>query len=296
GAIELTNGCPAWVMPNADGAGYYRFSMPGDALEALRERGISQLSVREQMALADSIEASFAAGELAYADALRALEPLAASRERAVARAPMQLIELAITHVLDDEGDARARRYAARLYQPHARRLGWRPRASEDPETLLLRADVLSFLANVAEDAAVRREAARLGRAYLGLGRSGAIDDDAVAPDLAELAVSVAIQEGGEAAFDHALALLASSTDPNVRTRLLRGLSTVADPALRARALALVLDARLRTNELFRPLMGPLGDPEGAAAVWAWLGEHYDAVAERMGPGLASYLPSAAGG
>src|SRR5690606_11329361 len=113
GAIELTNGCPAWVMPNADGAGYYRFSMPGDALEALRERGISQLSVREQMALADSIEASFAAGELAYADALRALEPLAASRERALARAPMQLIELAITHVLDDEGDARARRYAA---------------------------------------------------------------------------------------------------------------------------------------------------------------------------------------
>lgn len=208
----------------------------------------------------------------------------------------MQLIELAITHVLDDEGDARARRYAARLYQPHARRLGWRPRASEDPETLLLRADVLSFLANVAEDAAVRREAARLGRAYLGLGRSGAIDDDAVAPDLAELAVSVAIQEGGEAAFDHALALLASSTDPNVRTRLLRGLSTVADPALRARALALVLDARLRTNELFRPLMGPLGDPEGAAAVWSWLGEHYDAVAERMGPGFASYLPYAASG
>src|SRR5690606_24067310 len=93
GAMELANGCADWVMPNADGAGYYRFSLPPDALEALRRRGLAALGTREKMALADSVEASFSAGRIAYADALRALEPLAASEQRSVARAPMHLLQ-----------------------------------------------------------------------------------------------------------------------------------------------------------------------------------------------------------
>ena len=294
GTMELPSGCPAWVMPNADGVGYYRFTMPPEALEALRTRGLASLSVREQMALADSLEASFAAGTLAYADALRALEPLARSNERAVARAPMGLVELAIDRVLDDAGDARARAWASRVYRAHARRLGWTPRASDDPETQLLRAEVLGFLANVAEDAATRREAARRGRAYLGLGTDGAIHADAVSPDLAELAVSAAIQDGDAATFDHALGLLVASTDPAVRRRLVNALSAAREPALRARALELVLDPRLRVNETWSPLMGQLGDPAGTDAAWSWLNEHYDAVAARMGPGYAGYLPYAA--
>lgn len=305
GAVALTEGCPDWVMPNADGVGYYRFSMPADALEALRTRGTAALSAREQVALADSIEASFAAGQLGYADALEALAPLAASEERAVAQAPMRLVELAMDHVLDDEGDARARRYAARLYREQARRLGWQPRPSDDPETQLLRAEVLRFLAQVAEDASVRREAARRGRAYLRLGRDGqsgdgpsrdgendgTVDRNAVSPDLTELAVTVAIQEGGAEAFDHALALLTSSTDASVRAQLLRGLSAAREPELRARALALVLDPRLRVNETFIPLMAQMRDPDGTEGAWAWLGAHYDEVAARMGTGYAGYLP-----
>jgi hypothetical protein len=206
----------------------------------------------------------------------------------------MNLIALAIDHVLDDAGDARARRYASRLYAGHARRLGWRPRPSDDPETLLLRAEVLGFLAQVARDPGVRREATRRGRAYLGLGRDGAIDAGAIAPDLADLAVAVAVQDGGAEAFDRALSLLEASTDPAVRGRLVGGLASAREPELRARALELVLDPRLRLNETFRPLMAQLGDPEGTELAWNWLGEHYDAVAERLGPAYAGYLPFAA--
>ncbi len=296
GAIELAAGCPAWVMPNADGVGYYRFSMPPDALGALRRSGLSSLTARETMAFADSVEASFAAGRTSFADALRALEPLAAAEERSVARAPMALVELAIERVLDERAAQRARAHAARLYAARARRLGWTPRPGETPDTQLLRAEVLSFLAHVARDAGVRREAARRGRAYLGLGGGGAIDPRAVPTDLAELAVTVAVQEGGAEAFDHALGLLASSTDPAVRSRLVAALAAARDPALRRRALELALDARLRTNEIFRPLMAQFGDPEGVDGAWTWLAERYDALAGRMGPGYAGYLPYAATG
>src|SRR5690606_10223457 len=49
-------------------------------------------------------------------------------------------------------------------------------------------------------------------------------------------------------------------------------------------------------NETWSPLMSQLRDPEGADAAWTWLEEHYDALAARMGPGSAGYLPYTAGG
>ncbi len=288
-------GCPSWVMPNAEGVGYYRFTLPPEALSALRQSGAA-LTVRERLALADSVRASFEAGRTSFADALAALSPLAQSGERSLARMPMSLYELAIDRLLEPAEVGRARRSAARLYAADARRLGFAARPPQDPETQLWRVDLLNFLADTVEDPAVRREAARRGRAHLGLGGDGELHPEAVPSDLAELSVRVALQEGGAPAFEHALALLARTTDPAARGRLVSGLASVRDPALRTRALALMLDERLRQNETFRPLMAQTRDPEGVESAWAWLVEHYDAVAARLGPGYAAYLPYAATG
>lgn len=293
--ISLEQGCPAWVMPNADGVGYYRFSLEPAALQAL-QRGGAALSVREQMALADSVEASFEAGRASIADTLGALEPFAARRERSLARAPMSLYTFAVERLLEGPGLERARRRAGRLYAAEVRRLGWQPRASEDPETRLWRAELLAFMAMTAQDAGVRREAARRGRAYLAMDRGGGLEPEAVSPDLAELAVRVAAQEGGAEVFDRVLGLLADTTDPIERSRLVAGLGVAREPALRRRALDLVLDPRLRRNEAFRPLMAQVGDPAGAELAWAWLTEHYDAVVQRLGAGYAGWLPNAATG
>jgi alanyl aminopeptidase len=314
--MPLSGGCPSWVMPNADGVGYYRFALDAASLEALR-RSVGRLSTREQVALADSVRASFDAGRTSFADALAALEPFARSEERLLARAPMGLYDFALDRLLEPAEAQRARRRAGALYADEARRLGLWPRASEDPDTPVRRAELLGFLANTVEDAAVRRELARLGRAYLGLGArtgraqrssaaqagatappsgEGALHPEAVPSDLADLAVRVAVQEGGAPAYDHALGLLAASTDPIVRGRLLAALAAVRDPSLRPRAIELTLDARLRRNETLRPLMAQLDDVAGATLAWDWLRARYDAVAERVGPGYAGYLPYVATG
>lgn len=293
--VALEGGCADWVMPNAGGLGYYRWTLPAEALEALRTDGLGALNVREAMSFADSIEAGFAAGRIAFPGAMNALTPLVRREERALATAPMELTELAIDRLLESEADKeRARVWAQRLYRPQRRRLGWDARRGEDPETALLRAEVLGFLARVANDPIVRRDAARRGRAYLGLGAGGEIQPDAVAPDLAVMAVSVAIQEGGEPVFAHAQSLLSQATDPIVRGNLLRGLSAARTDALGNRALALTLDEdATRVNEIFRPLMGQLQEAENRERTWAWLQEHYDALLARMGPGYAGYLPYA---
>ena len=297
GQLALEGGCADWVLPNAGGVGYYRWALPADALESLRRRGLSELSVREAMSFADSVESSFVAGRISFEDAINALRPLARRPERALATAPISLIELAIDRLLDEAGQARARLWATRLYRQSWRRLGFTAGRSDSPDTQLLRRELLELLALVAQDGPTRREAATLGRAYLGLRGDGQIHTDAVEPDLASIVVAVAVQQGGEPVFDHVLARLREATDSVVRRNLLRGLSRgTHEPALRERLLALTLDpdAGLRTNEIFAPLRGQQADEEGREALWTWLQANYDALIARMGPGMGGYLPYAA--
>lgn len=296
GTMELeAESCPAWVMPNDDAAGYYRFALDEEGMEALRRRGWRHLTPREKAAVADSVRAGFDNASLAAADVYGGLDTFAESDVRPVATMPMGLVEFAADHIADEELLPRVQRYGQRLYRGHYRRLGWGPRGhrAEDGETKLLREAILDFLAFIAEDAAVRRQGARLGRAYV---RGGEIHPDAVEPDVAGLALAVAVQEGDAEFFDQLTELLFSTEDATVRHRVLSALGHATDPELAARARALALDARLRLNEVTTPLQVQAGQAETREATWEWLVEHFDALRERIGPFHAGYLPYMASG
>ncbi len=287
--------CPTWVMPNANGSGYYRFTMDADELEPLRRRGFSALTPRERLAFADSVKAAFESGSMSAADVFGALAPMARDDIRQVATAPMDIIRFARDRVADGDLRPRVDAWARRLYQPLYRRLRWEPRRGreEDGETQLLRAKVISFLALTVEDPAVRREALRRGRAYVGFGGDGEIHTDAVDPNLADVALTVAVQEGDAAFFDALLDRFFASEDATMRSRLLGAIVRTRDPALSARVLALTVDERLRVNELFTPPMGQLRMSETRLGGWTWIRDNFDAFVERAGPGRAGYLPYA---
>ncbi|MCB9596720.1 MAG: M1 family metallopeptidase [Sandaracinaceae bacterium] len=299
GSLPLEGGCADWVMPNAGGVGYYRWTLPPQALETLRQRGLAQLDVREAMSFADSVRSGLAAGRITYDVAMNALRPLAQRSERPLATAPIGLTQMAIDDLLDEAGQARARTWAGRVYRAPWRRLGWRVRPGDDPDTQLLRQELAIFMALGVRDRTVRREAAALGRAYLGLGGDRAIHPDAVAPDLASLCVAVAVEEGGAEVFEHVLAQLLAATDPVVRRNLLGGIARgTTDPALRERLFALTADADggLRMNEIFAPFREQAQTPAGRDAAWAWLQAHYAELSARLGPHVSGYLPYAASG
>jgi alanyl aminopeptidase len=318
GTIEMPT-CPAWLWPNPQGRGYYRFTVSAEAMRGLDaqvraalapargsrrgwilgERG-GVASTRDLIALADSVRAGLDAGGITYESALDALAPMATSEQRFVASAPMELLVFAHDQLLPASEHPRLERYAQRLYAPQLRRLGWGPRAvrgqappAETPETRSLRAALLAFLAHDARDPAVRREALARGRAFLGEGPGGdhRLHVDAVPSDLVEVCLIVAAEEGDAAFFERMVEELARAEDGVVRQRLLAGLGHVADDALRPRALELALDPRLRMNERFRPLSAQFADPHGREAAWAWLQTHYDRVRARVGPEYAGYLP-----
>ncbi len=295
GSIALEGDhCPDWVMPNAHGVGYYRFHLPAAQTDALRQHA-SALDVRERVALADSLAAAFRSGRAHGGEALGPLATLVADPSPAVASAPMELLSDVGDHVVDDAHRAAFRRWAAKLYQPLYRRLGWKAHPGESDGTRMLRTQVLGFLALEAEDAKVRREAARRGRAYVGYPHAGGLHPDAAPPDTVGIALKVAVQDGDAAFFDAVLDRFHSAEDGLVRRRILLALGSTRDPALAARARGLALDPQLRVNEIFLPLYPQLHDPATRDATWAFIKAHFDALAGRMPPESAGYAPAALG-
>ncbi len=291
-----TKECPAWVFPNADAAGYFRFALaPGD-LSRLRANGMTAMTTREKAAFSQSIYAAYARGTMTMKDVLGAVGPLARDADPTVAGAPMGYLSQARDWLFREPTRASVEAKARELYGPVARALSWEAKPGESDEVRTLRARVLGFLATTGRDPGVRAEAKKRGLAYLGLGddraaappklglhpSDGAIHESAVDPNLAAIALAVVGEEADPPTWDAMKALLVRSVDETVRGRLLFALSSARRPELAVAARELVLDPALRDNEILGPLSVGLGDPEKRDATWAWMKDHYDAIRGRL--------------
>jgi alanyl aminopeptidase len=281
-------GCPLWVMPNADGAGYYRWSLPSADLENLRKAGYAKLTPREKLSLADSLTAGFESGALAPAAVLAQLPSLAADEDRSVATTPIGLLSWIREYALDEATRPALDRYARDLYAARLRKLGWKERPKDSGEQKLLRAEIIGFLAQTVRDPATRAQLQQLGKQYLGLG--GKAKPEAVPNDLRSLAVQVAVQDGDDALFDSVRARFGESQDPIERERLLGALASVTD-ARSARALALTLDPALRGNELQVPLRYQSNDERTREAAFQYLEQNIEAIIQRLSPERSGGLP-----
>jgi alanyl aminopeptidase len=279
--------CPDWVLPNADGAGYYRWALAAPDAARLHPQ---KLSPRERLSFADGLEASFRSGALPASQVYTQLNLLAGDRARPVAVAPMPLVRLAREHLVGVTLQPRVEAFAASLYVPTHRKLGWDAAPREDGETRLLRESVIAFLTDVAREPDARREAAERGRRYAGIGTDGILDPSAVDPELVGTALMVTVQDGGTPAFDGLLAHLEATRDAVLRSNLLYALGSTRRPALAARARELALDDRLRINETVLPLRAQMDQSAMRNDTWTWVEANFDALVARVGKDRAGGL------
>ncbi len=297
--IELqSEACPDYVMPNADGAGYYRFAMsPADQQNL--ERHFDRLNEREQRTFADSLEAAFDAGAIDAPAFLRASLRLAKAPARQTALAPVGTIVWMIEKLAKNETEKQVLRdHLAKIYGPRLAALGHAPMEADSDDDRLTRNALLSVLAGTAKQPQLRAEFAAKGRAVLGLGGDGALHLEAVPADQRGLALELAMKEGGSEVFDALFKHLAVTKDPQLRGQLLNALSSAADPVLIARMHELALKpGQLRRNEL-RYAAGA-GDDEtesGRQAKREWLDANFAAVQAQLAPGGASLVYGYTGG
>jgi aminopeptidase N len=280
GRMDLPPGTVA-VMPNSQGAGYYRFSMAPDQLEGLVDN-VDALPATEALALVDSVGAAFRAGELPFDSLVWVARRLATHPERKVALALSDPLSDIQERWLDAGQRAAMAALIVDLYAPVLEGLGLDPSlaayASEDANRRLLRlslARLLAFSGNHRPTLELLAEAA---------GRS-LEDPAAVDPEYLGLAWGAGVRLLGEP-FAREMMARVTSPDAVVRDAAAAALGTTLDPATSTEALELAVKPGVGVTEMGAIVFQQLGQPETREPAWTWLLGSLDRIRDRL-PGFA---------
>jgi aminopeptidase N len=288
--FALSGVCPDWYLPNADGAGYYRFAMPPGQFAALGAHAGS-LAPAEQMVFADAARSAFRRGDAGPAAVLDALRVLSRSGEPQVALALYAEIKFIREHMTTPATRPVFDAYVEQLYEPRLDRLGYRHRAGESDSASRLRQRLASMLGFDVRDVKVAKKLDAIGRVVLGLDAGDGVDLSRVDPDLRGFALKAAVQQSGKPAFEAVLAELSRTRATQERYELVAALGAAHDPALAARARDLGLTPQIAVGEFARLYFSEVGEPENRDAFWDWFQAHADALRARLPDFYQRILP-----
>ncbi len=266
--------CPTWLLPNAEGAGYYRASVDGQMLGRLLSTDSRHLSRAERVALLGDVQALVNAGALPAADALGLLPGLAGEKDRQVLQASLDLANILRPAVLSDARQRDRERFLRDTYGARARALGFTPRAGEDEDTRLLRPTLLWLAGRQGREPKLVAEAKKLTDTWL-------VDSQAVAAEVVDPMLAIAAANGDAALHAKLLKALEGEKERKKREQLIDALGSFTDPALLRESLKLMLDPSQDMREVGSVLYGA-ANVETRDVAYAFVKEHYDTLAARM--------------
>jgi aminopeptidase N len=271
------------LLPNASGAGYYRFRLEGNGWDPLIAAS-GGLQGREALVVADSVWADFAAGTGSFERVLAAARSLATSSERlAVVELGTRLMELAET-ALTQEQIPPYRKVMQATYAPRLAALGLDVRAGayakEDAEKQALRQSLLPLVALGARDPSVRSKLADAADAYLS-GNTQALD-----PAFRNTAFSVAVQERGAPFMTKLRDALVKSSDPLFRQHAGEALGAADTPALGETAVQVALSPGVQSIEMAMIVLRAAQHPGARPIVVKRVDQDFKRMMESL-PGFA---------
>ena len=298
------DGCPAYAMPNADGAGYFRFALDAAGWRAL-EANFDQLNELEALASADSLSAAYQADQLTTGEFLAVIGTLAKSRYPQVALAPsrdlIRLRDYVAPAGAREELNARMRE----LYRPRLAAFGPEPlkapraAAPENADSVdnsLFRVNLIRLLALEAEDLKLRGALAAAAARYIRLGDKSAgpaftPDESAVEPALRETALRAGVQHQGLSFAEPLIGRMMASNDILFRSQAAVALGTTDDAAVAERVRKLLLDPQLRSREPTTIAFALAARLSQRRATFDWFKTNHDAFIGRTSAFGYRWLP-----
>ncbi|MFC5472664.1 M1 family metallopeptidase [Paraherbaspirillum soli] len=285
-----------WYMPNADAAGYYRFSMAHEDLARLNQH-IARLADTEQLAYADAINAGFRRGDLDAAAVLAAAPRLAPATTREVAIALIPSLKWLSKYAVRTDAQRQQLVDLARtLYLPRLQQLGYQRRPGDTQDDALLRAELANFLAIDMKLPEVRQAMLAQGDQALQPDAEHRLNLAAANPDLLRTALAVSTQERGKATIDALIKALGNTSEPAQRMAMLYGVGAATAAADAERARNLALDPLVKVGEIKTLLTASREDGEGHDAMWQWFTSNHAQLIKRSGENFGGRLPGLVGG
>lgn len=273
--------CPDYVMPNADDAGYYRWTLTDHGWERLLAHS-DALSIREKISLASSLEGAFNAGAIDIPAYMGVVRRLAADPNWWVATSPFALLRFIYDDMATDVQRKQLQARFADMYGDMLDRVGLAKPAKT--ETARLQETLVGFLALKAHLPILRERLQQIAYDYTGYPQATGVHPDRANANLLATALTVAVQEDPAGhPFSQVLQDLALASDDAVfRGRALSALGAGRHPDASPELLQLVLSPRLRDNEIYYILMPQLQNEVTRETAWLWLRQNFDAVLERV--------------
>ncbi|MSQ92289.1 MAG: M1 family peptidase [Gammaproteobacteria bacterium] len=262
--------CPTQVHPNADGTGYYRFTLDEAGWQSLIA-GATKLSPAEALIFADSLDAAFRAGSVSAKTYVPGMAALVNHSAWDVVAAATDYLE-EVTRIIDPRDLGPAEQAFRAIAAPrYARIVG-----ASDPASRLLQKRLQRFLIVVAMDQAMRKPLARQAARAVGL--NGKPDPSAAPASELETVFTVGVQDLGEPFFDLLLKQTIASEDAEFRNSSIGALARVEDPALARKLEAAVLAGKFKGTEMFDVLSQQMSRPATTEQTYAWLKENEKAI------------------
>jgi alanyl aminopeptidase len=280
--------CPSFFYPNAGELGYYRVRLARSDLDKLSRVVIGKLSERERVGLVGNAWAAVWSGDLPAAAYLAWLRNFQGETSGLVWGQIIGSLREADRALVDGPSRVAFAKLVRELLSPAARRLGFVPKKDEPSDRKLSRSDILFLLGDLGEDPWVLSEAKRIANAWLA-------DPTQGDPDIASLGLLLTAHRGDAAMFDAVMRILGSATTPDVRQRGRRTLAAFDDPKLVERALGLLLDGTLKTQDIGPILFNLTRRKATVEMTYRWIEKHIDELSKNpppMVPGVLARTPA----
>ena len=255
--------CPDWVMPNAGGAGYWRFVTNPENAAALRENYAS-LGTGEQMMLTDSTNAAFGAGKVSAADVLAGLEASATGAPQAISE-PLGMIGT-LKGILDEADREQLAGWVEATYGPVWDYLSERPAPALSESERLLAPKVWNLL--LQNGVRPEERAAMTGRAKAFLGIGMPADPTAIAAEDLSTAISIGVKEDGYDFYQGALDYLLASENQTERATILAALASSGPADVVTDLLKRSLGDEISGNELYTIYRALLSNSDARSEIW----------------------------
>ncbi|MCP4302526.1 MAG: M1 family metallopeptidase, partial [Gammaproteobacteria bacterium] len=273
--IELdANSCPGSVMPNADGAGYYRFAMDEAGWQALIENA-TDLAAAEALVLADSLDAAFRSGRVSAEIYVSGMAALVYHDTWDVTDAAITQLEL-IMAIIENDKLAIAEQALQKMVKPRYEALD----GATGPGNEMLQQGMQRFMIVIARDQAMREPLAR--QAALRLGLDGDPDPAAASASELETIFSVGVQDIGQPFFDLLLKEAINSRDSAFRGDALGALARVEDPVLVEKLQAAVLAGEFQDGDMLDIVFRQMVRSKTTELTYAWIRKNDVALIERV--------------
>lgn len=276
--------CPDYVMPNAGGAGYWRFALDSAYGEKL-SANFNELSAGEQMVYLDSLVAGFEAGSVSAEALLAGLE---ASTNGSAAAISQPFAALSSYHArLSPEARPAFSSWIERTYGPVATRLQARPEETLTVREQLLKESVGGLLTSIGDRPAAKARLQAAAEAYIGFEKKA--DPKALKPQEVSQAIAAGLSAHGQPFADAALEFALASENQPERAAILRSLADNGEADIVAGLLRRLPDLEVTSSETFTILGGALNNSSTAAraggdfaAVWAAFEENFDGILAKL--------------